>query len=300
MDIDEHSYNYEQLDKLLYKFLSSRKKYKNTPPKDSLIIYDNKQLCFEKGELIVLASRPSIGKTTLALNWMYDFASNQNKPVGFITSGIPDSEYLTMRILALASKINPAKLRCGLLNKNDTEQIEKAASKLSNLPIFISDIPNVKFEDVETVAAEMMRKNKIEILFIDGFDYLYEIAVSKSFCENAQWEEQIEPYYNEIYFMMENLKGFANKLQIPIVLLVPIKQDAYEDEPTIKSFEDKLIIPRIADKVIFLHRERINNDGEWQDAKLIVAKNSNGPCGDVIIRFYCKTVEFKYDEKEEN
>ena len=99
---------------------------------------------------------------------------------------------------------------------------------------------------------------------------------------------------------MENLKGFANKLQIPIVLLVPIKQDAYGDEATIKSFEDKLIIPRIADKVIFLHRERINNDGEWQDAKLIVAKNSNGPCGDVIIRFYCKTVEFKYDEKEEN
>ena len=300
MDIDEHSYNYEQLDKLLYKFLSSRKKYKNTPPKDSLIIYDNKQLCFEKGELIVLASRPSIGKTALALNWMYDFSSNQNKPVGFITSGIPDSEALTMRILALASKINPAKLRCGLLNKNDTEQIEKAASKLSNLSIFISDIPNVKFEDVETVAAEMMRKNKIEILFIDGFDYLYEIAVSKSFCENAQWAEQMEPYYNEIYFMMENLKSFANKLQIPIVLLVPIKQDAYGDEPTIKSFEDKLIIPRIADKVIFLHRERINNDGEWQDAKLIVAKNSNGPCGDVIIRFYCKTVEFKYDEKEEN
>lgn len=300
MDIVEHSYNYEQLDKLLYKFLSSRKKYKNTPPKDSLIIYDNKQLCFEKGELIVLASRPSIGKTALALNWMYDFAANQNKPVGFITSGIPDSESLTMRILALASKINPAKLRCGLLNKNDTEQIEKAASKLSNLPIFISDIPNARFVDIETAANEMISKDNIEILFIDGFDYIYEIVVSRSFCENAQWAEQMEPYYNEIYFLMENIKTLAKKLQIPIVLLVPVKRDAYGDEPTIKSFEDKLIIPRIADKVIFLHRERINNDGEWQDAKLIVAKNSNGPCGDVIIRFCCKTGEFKYDEKEEN
>ena len=173
MDIDEHSYNYEQLDKLLYKFLSSRKKYKNTPPKDSLIIYDNKQLCFEKGELIVLASRPSIGKTALALNWMYDFAANQNKPVGLITSGIPDSQSLILHLLALESKISPAKLRTGLLNENDTELIANATTKLCNLPIFLGDIPNAKFEDIETTATEMLNKEKIEILFIDGFVYFY-------------------------------------------------------------------------------------------------------------------------------
>lgn len=298
MDIDEHSYNYEQLDKLLYRFLSSRKKYKNTAPNDSLIIYDNKQLYFEKGEFIILASRPSIGKTSLALNWVYDFAAKQNKPVGFITSGIPDSESLILRLIALESKISPAKLRTGLLNENDTELIVNATTKLCNHPIFLSDIPNAKFEDIETIATEMLNKEKIEILFIDGFEYFYEIAVSKSFCNNAQWSEQMASYYDEIYFMMENLKTLASKLQIPIILLVPIKQDTFCDEPTIKSFEDKLIIPRTADKVIFLHRDRVKDADKWQTAKLIVAKNEHGTGGDMLIRFCCRTGEIIYDDKD--
>ncbi len=142
--------------------------------------------------------------------------------------------------------------------------------------------------------------NIYEILFIDGFEYLYEIAVSKSFCNNAQWAEQMAPYYDEIYFMMGNLKTLANKLQIPIILLVPIKQDSFWDEPTIKSFEDKLIIPKIADKVIFLHRDRVKDIDKWKTAKLIVAKNEHGTGGNMLIKFYCRTGEFKYDEKEEN
>ena len=294
MDIDEHSYNYEQLDKLLYRFLSSRNKYKNTPPKDSLIIYDNKQLYFEKGEFIILASRPSIGKTALALNWVYDFAAKQNKPVGFITSGIPDSESLILRLITLESKISPAKLISGLLSEKDIEKISDASSKISNLPIYISDIPNAKFKDIETASTEMVNKNKIEILFIDGFEYIFEIVVSKCICGEAQWAEQMELYYDEIYLLMENLKTLANKLKLPIVLLVPIKQNAYGKEPTLKSFEDKLIIPRTADKVIFLHRNQVKDVVEFQSAKLIVAKNAKGFCGNVDLEYNFINRIFRY------
>lgn len=290
---------YSSINQLLEIPLSKLEKWSSSP-KNCLNPYKCKYLNLKRGELTILASGLSVEKTVLALNWIRDFAARQNKPIGYISSGIPDSEYVVLRLLSLESKVNHIKIRNDYLKESDIRQIEDACSKLSELPFFIRDIPNAKYRDIECIATEMVRKNKIEILFIDGFDYLYEIAVSKSFCKNAQWAEQMEPYYNEIYIMMENLKGLANKLQIPIVLLVPVKQDAYGDEPTIKSFEDKLIIPRIANKVIFLHRERINIDDEWQDAKLIVAKNSNGPCGDVIIRFCCKTGEFKYDEKEEN
>lgn len=281
---------------ILKKYIT-RNNCRSISSNNSLTVYENNSLCFEKGKLIVLASRPSIGKTVLALNWMYDFAANQNKPVGFITSGIPDSEYLILRLLALESKISPTKLKIGLLDKKEINQIKNANTKLSNLPIFLSDIPNAKFEDIETAASEMVNKKKIEILFIDGFDYLYEITVSKNICSDAIWAEQMEPYYDEIYFMMENLKTLSNNIQIPIVLLVPIKRDAYGEEPTIKSFEDKLIIPRIADKVIFLHRDRKNNTDEWQDAKLIIAKSEKGTCGDILIKFCCRTGEFIYDEK---
>ena len=268
--------------------------------KTCLKLYNNPCLCLNKSEIIVLASRPSIGKTALAINWGLDFAAHQNTSVGFITSGIPDSEFLILRLLALESKISPVKLRSGFLYENDIEQIEYTVSKLSNLPIFICDRPNINFENIETVATEMVNKNKIKILIIDGFDYIFEIAVSKSICKDAQWAEQMEPYYDEIYCMMENLKTLANNLQIPIVLLAPIKHDAFGNEPTIKTFEDKLIIPRIADKVIFLHRDRNKNDDEWQDAKLIVAKNNNGPCGDVEIKYNFINGEFLYKETTEN
>ena len=270
---------------------------KNISNNKSNNLFHNLHMSMNQGELIVLASRPSIGRTMLTINWGLDLAANYNKPVGFITAGIHDSESLTFRLLAFQSKISPAKLRNSLLSEKDTKQIEYAATKLNSLPIFISDIPNAKFEDIETTANEMVNINKIEILFIDSFEYLYEITVSKTLCDDALWAEQMKSYYNEIYFIMENLKTLANKIHIPIVLLVPIKRDAYGEEPTIKSFEDKLIIPRIADKVIFLHRDRKNNTDEWQDAKLIIAKSEKGTCGDILIKFCCRTGEFIYDEK---
>lgn len=286
---------YVSINKLLDIYDSKNKKNSS---KKCLTIYKNESLCFEKGELIVLASRPSIGKTALALNWVYDFAAKQNKTVGFITSGIPDSESLILRLIALESKICSAKIRSGLLSEKDIEKISDASSKISNLPIYISDIPNAKFKDIETASTEMVNKNKIEILFIDGFEYIFEIVVSKCICGEAQWAEQMELYYDEIYFLMENLKTLANKLKLPIVLLVPIKQNAYGEEPTLKSFEDKLIIPRTADKVIFLHRDQVKDVVEFQSAKLIVAKNEHGTGGDMLIRFCCRTDEIIYDDKD--
>ena len=275
---------------------------KNSSEKPCLNLYKQTALSMRKGELIVLASRPSIGKTTLALNWVYDFASKQNKHVGFITSGIPDSETLILRLLALESKINPAKLRVGLLNGNDINKIKNATKKLSNLSIFLSDIPNAKFKDIETAANEMVNKNKIDILFIDGFDYLYEITVSKNFCNDAIWAEQMDSYYDEIYFMMENIKTLANKIQIPIVLLIPIKRDPSGNEPTIKSFEDKLIIPKIADKVIILHRARYKHSDKWTPAKLIMLKHlDNWDLGNnVELEFNNMTCEFRYKDSKGN
>ena len=77
-----------------------------------------------------------------------------------------------------------------------------------------------------------------------------------------------------------------------------IKQNAYGKEPTLKSFEDNLIIPRTADKVIFLHRNRLKDADKWQTAKLIVAKNEHGTGGDMLIRFCCRTGEIIYDDKD--
>ena len=77
-----------------------------------------------------------------------------------------------------------------------------------------------------------------------------------------------------------------------------IKQNAYGKEPTLKSFEDNLIIPRTADTVIFLHRNRLKDADKWQTAKLIVAKDEHGTGGDMLIRFCCRTGEIIYDDKD--
>ncbi len=261
---------------------------------DCLNLYNNQYLNFYKEELTILAAGPSQGKTALALNWARDFAATQKKPVGFISSGIPDSESLFLRLLSLESKIPLAKIRKCLLSINDFEKIQNACKKLYDLPIFISDIPNSKFEDIESIATDMVSKNKIEILFIDGFDYIYEIVVSKKlFCEGALMAENLEPYYDEINFMMDRFKYLASKLKIPVVFLIPIKRDSYDTSPGIQSFEDKLIIPRIADKVIFLDRNRSIDEYNWEAATLIIAKNSHNFCGDIHLEFNRATMGWR-------
>ncbi len=292
--------NYYQISKSLELIIDklSKSSCSKDEKNDCLNLYNNQYLNFYKEELTILAAGPSQGKTALALNWARDFAATQKKPVGFISSGIPDSENLSLRLLSLEFKIPLAKIRKGLLSINDFEKMQNACKKLYNLPIFISDIPNSKFEDIESIATDMVSKNKIEILFIDGFDYIYEIAVSKKlFCEGALMAENLEPYYDEINFMIDNFKYLASKLKIPVVLLIPIKRDSYDTFPDIQSFEDKLIIPRIADKVIFLHRERDNYPSKWQNAELIIAKDSLNPGGHVNLEFNIGTGKFRYPKK---
>mgnify|MGYP004480696599 CR=1 FL=1 len=296
----EYTNNYYHISKLLSLSIDKLSELTNSKvkKKNCLNLYNNQHLNFYKKELTVLASRPSMGKTALALNWTREFAANQNKSVGFISAGIPDSETLFLRLLSLESKIYPTKIRRGFLSVNDLEKIQNACKKLYNLPIFISDIPNSKFEDIESIATDMVNKNKIEILFIDGFDYIYEIAVSKKlFCEGAIMAENLEPYYNEINFMMDNFKYLASELKIPIVLLLSVKPNVYGSTPTIASFEDKLAIPKIADKVIFLHRERDNYPSKWHNAEVIIAKDSHNPSGHVNLEFNMGTGKFRCQKK---
>lgn len=296
----EYTNNYYHISKLLNLSIDklSELTLSKVEKKNCLNLYNNPYLNFYKKELTILASRPSMGKTALALNWTREFAANQNKPVGFISAGIPDSETLFLRLLSLESKITHSRITRGLLSVNDFKKIENACKKLYNLPIFISDIPNSKLEDIETIATDMVNKNKIEILFIDGFDYIYEIVVSKKlFCEGALMAENTEPYYDEINFIMDGFKYLAKELEIPIVLLFSVTPDVYENESTIASFEDKLAIPKIADKVIFLHRERDNYPSKWQNAELIIAKDSHNPSGHVNLEFNMGTGKFRYQKK---
>lgn len=296
----EYTNNYYHISKLLSLSIDKLSELTNSKieKKNCLNLYNNQHLNFYKKELTVLASWPSIGKTALALNWAQDFAGNQNKSVGFISAGIPDSETLFLRLLSLESKIYPTKIRRGFLSVNDLKKIKNACKKLYNLPIFISDIPNSKFKDIKNIANNMVSKNKIEILFIDGFDYIYEIAVSKKlFCEGALMAENTEPYYYEINFIMDGFKYLAKELKIPIVLLISIKRDIYNNEPTIASFEDKLAIPKIADKVIFLHRERDKDSAKWHNAEVIIAKDSHNPSGFVNLEFNKGTGKFRCQKK---
>ena len=109
--------------------------------------------------------------------------------------------------------------------------------------------------------------------------------------------ENLEPYYNEINFMMDNFKYLASELKIPIILLLSVKRDIYNNEPTIASFEDKLAIPKIADKVIFLHRERDKDSAKWHNAEVIIAKDSHNPSGHVNLEFNIGTGKFRCQKK---
>lgn len=127
--------NYYQISKSLELTIDklSKSSCSKDEKKNCLNLYNNQYLNFYKEELTILAAGPSQGKTALALNWTRDLAINQKKTVGFISSEIPDSETLFLRLLSLESKIPLVKIRKCLLSVNDLEKIQNACKKLYDL-----------------------------------------------------------------------------------------------------------------------------------------------------------------------
>ena len=227
---------------------------------------------FQKSELIIIGARPSIGKTALALSMMQHIALERQISCGFFSLEMP-YESIGMRLLSMSSHVDMGRMRSGMLQKQDFTKIQDAAGRWFSAPLYTVDTPNMRLLDLRAMARRMVTNHQVKIIFID---YIGLITTENP---NAAVFEQVSE-------ISKSLKALARELEIPIVALCQVSRDAEGHEPNLAQLRGSGSVEQDADVVMFIDRERKRDEQmAVQEAKIILAKQRNGPTGDIEIMF---------------
>ncbi|WP_232695340.1 replicative DNA helicase [Williamsoniiplasma luminosum] len=247
---------------------------------------DEMTLGFQPGDLVILAARPSMGKTAFALNLAYNASiskkNNKKNSIAIFSIEMP-KEQLTNRILSMSSQIDYKKLQKGKnISQFEWENIHKANDRLQTTKIFIDDTPGVTIQQIQSRLHKLKRDEDINLCVID---YLQLISTPGSNGTDRQ---------NEISNISRQLKRIARDIGIPIICLSQLSRSVEKREdkrPMLSDLRDSGAIEQDADMVMFLYREEYYdtkkdfNDKKMQDTELIIAKHRNGPTGNVKLSF---------------
>ena len=248
---------------------------------------------FHKSDLIILAARPAMGKTALALNFAGNVARINNKSV-LIFSLEMGRQQLVNRMLADASGVDSFKLDTGGFSSDDFSQISEALSDLSELPILIDDTPGLTVMEMRTKARRAAQKNDIGLIIVD---YLQLMSGSS--------KRSMDNRVQEISEISRGLKLIARELDVPVIALSQLSRTVESRSPQIPMLSDLResgSIEQDADLVMFLYREDYyNKDTDRQNiTDLIIAKHRRGPTGDIELYFDKARVRFmSLDNKHE-
>ncbi len=230
-------------------------------------------------ELIVLAARPSMGKTALAMNIAENVAVQLRQPVLFISLEMSSIE-LADRLLCSAARVNGHRLRNGSLSNEDRKRLIDKASEISEAPLYVDDSPARTVSEIAAAARRVRRtcQNQLGLIVID---YLQLIEP-----DNAK-----DPRQEQVARITRRLKGLARELKVPILCLAQLNrqaEDSKDHRPRLSHLRESGAIEQDADVVMFVHREEYYHRGEEQkeyagQAEIIIAKQRNGPVGDVEV-----------------
>ncbi|EID84126.1 Replicative DNA helicase [Treponema sp. JC4] len=260
--------------------------YKNKENDPNYIDTDFSPLRFHRGDLIILAARPSIGKTAFALTLGNQIALNKNIPVGYISLGYSDDYFddffLGARFISINSDVPVQKIRHGMLKPSDIPKIQEAAKNLFDASIYLMNEPNSSFETLEWKTKILIEERKVQIIFINGFELFEELVDSEK-----------DEYRINLESILGKLKKFAIEQHIPVIVELELPPAEEDNEPSLRDFKKYMIIPYLADMVLLLHRDRLREDDEKQDCKLKIVKNINSWAGDIPMIFNHKTSKFE-------
>jgi replicative DNA helicase len=238
-------------------------------------VLDNMTSGFQEGDLIILAARPSVGKTALAL-CMARNATFNNAAVGIISLEM-SAEQLVLRMLACESRIKLSSIRNGTMNSDDWLMLTQSAASLSEVKMFIDDTPMQTILDIRTKARKLKAESNISILFVDYLQLLN---------SNRRHENR----HHEVSEISRFLKGLAKELKIPIVALSQLSRSVesrVDKRPILSDLRDSGAIEQDADIILFLYRDIVYNP-QAEDptlSELIVGKQRNGPTGTVYLTY---------------
>jgi len=240
-------------------------------------ILDQMTSGFQKSELIIIGARPSVGKTALAMSMAAHIAVHKKIPTAFFSLEMSDMQLIT-RLISSESRVCSTNIRNGMLKLSDFQAIQDAAGHIYEAPLYLVDMPNMKLLDLRAMARQLRAKHDVQIFFID-----YITLISS---ENIQI-----PRHEQIAEISRSLKSLARELGVPVVALSQVRRDAEGKAPNLSDIRESGSIEQDADVVMFLHREREKN-AEAVETQLIVAKQRNGPTGDVKILFLPRYTRF--------
>jgi replicative DNA helicase len=244
---------------------------------------DEKTSGFQPSDLIIIAGRPSMGKTSLALSIVQNAAVKEKIPVGVFSLEMSQSQ-LVMRLLCAEARVDAHKLRIGKLSKPDIPKISLAAGALSDAEIYLDDTASMNAIEMKAKARRLKAQYNIGLLVID---YL-QLMEGTGFQENRQ---------QEISEISRFLKGLAKELNIPIVALSQLSRatEIQRRKPQLSDLRESGAIEQDADLVLFVYREEYYKPTEDNEgiAEIIIGKQRNGPTGSVHVAFLKSYAKFE-------
>jgi replicative DNA helicase len=236
----------------------------------------------QRSDLIIVAARPSMGKTSLALGMAYGAAIGHQKTVGIFSLEM-SAEQLVQRVLSMETGVDSHRLRLGQIDDGEWDRISRAFGRLSEAPIFIDDAAGASIMDIRSKARRLQAEQGLDIVIVD---YLQLMSGRRS-------ENRVQ----EISEISRGLKGLARELNVPVVALSQLSravETRADHKPMLSDLRESGSIEQDADIVMFIYREdKYEEDTEKKGiAEIILAKHRNGPVGSVNLRFFDRTARF--------
>lgn len=238
---------------------------------------------FRAGQLVIVAARPSVGKSAIAVQAAYYNAAHEGRPVGLISLEMSEEDLMD-RLLALSGQINAHEMRDTDIDEYRMEHVSNTLGRLSNLPLYIDEHSNSTLPDVVARARALRAGAGVELLIIDYLQLMYDGDTGNNRVQ-------------ELTRITRALKQLARELRIPVVILSQLSraiETRTEHTPMLSDLRDSGSIEQDADVVIFIHRPDFYDDkAPANQAELIVAKQRNGPTGRARVWWLAERTEFR-------
>lgn len=234
---------------------------------------------FQKGDLVILAARPSMGKTALALNLATNSAAVNPGAIAIFSLEMP-ATHIAIRILANKAKVEIQKIRTGNLNDEEWSRLNEASQELRKQNFFIDDTPGIRVSQMYSKCRKLARDNGLYMVIVDYIQLIQSTVKSES-------------RQQEVSEISRRLKAMARELNVPVIALSQLSRNVEQrtdKKPMLSDLRESGAIEQDADLVMFLYREAYYNkeenmNQEREDVQLIIAKHRNGPTGDIKLAF---------------
>jgi replicative DNA helicase len=265
-------------------------------------IYENKQLItgvptgftdldsltsgFQPSDLIIIAGRPSMGKTAFCLNIAQHAATEGSVPTAIFSLEM-SKEQLSLRMLCSEARIDNHKLRSGFIAESDWGKLSMSAGRLAASPIFIDDTPGLSVFDMRAKARRLKAEHNLGLIIVD---YLQLMTGSRTRSDSRE---------QEISEISRSLKALAKELHVPVIALSQLNrrvEDRVDKRPHMADLRESGAIEQDADVILFIYRDEVYHpDAEDSKGKaeIIIGKQRNGPTGDVILTFRNEYTRFE-------